>query len=89
MTDMLQSVVAEGTARGIDLGEMPAAGKTGTTNNNRDGWFVGYTRYYTTSIWVGSDQPKKIAGLTGSSYPAKIWEEYMNTIHEGLLPAEP
>jgi 1A family penicillin-binding protein len=88
MTDMLQSVVAEGTARGIDLGEMPAAGKTGTTNDNRDGWFVGYTRYYTTSIWVGSDQPKKIAGLTGSSYPAKIWEEYMNTIHEGLLPAE-
>ena len=88
MTDMLQSVLTDGTARGISLGEMPAAGKTGTTNDNRDGWFVGYTRYYTTSIWVGSDQPKKISGLTGSSYPAKIWEDYMNTIHEGLAPAE-
>ncbi len=88
MTDMLQSVVTDGTAKGIDLGEMPCAGKTGTTNNNRDGWFVGYTKYYTTSIWVGYDTPKKVPGLTGSSYPAAIWQDYMNTIHQGLLPAE-
>ena len=88
MTDMLQSVLTDGTAKGISLGEMPAAGKTGTTNSNRDGWFVGYTKYYTTSVWVGYDQPRKVPGLTGSSYPAAIWEEYMNVIHEGLVPAE-
>ena len=88
MTDMLQSVLTDGTARGINLVDRPAAGKTGTTNSNRDGWFVGYTKYYTTSIWVGYDQPKKVPGLTGASYPAKIWQEYMLAIHEGLVPAE-
>lgn len=88
MTDMLQSVLTDGTAKGISLGDMPAAGKTGTTNSNRDGWFVGYTKYYTTSIWVGYDIPKKVPGLTGSSYPARIWQDYMLSIHEGLLPAD-
>lgn len=88
MTDMLQSVLTDGTARGVSLGDMPAAGKTGTTNDNRDGWFVGYTKYYTTSIWVGYDQPKKVPGLTGSSYPAAIWQDFMLAIHEGKVPAE-
>ena len=88
MTDMLQSVLTDGTARGITLGDMPAAGKTGTTNSNRDGWFVGYTKYYTTSIWVGYDQPRQVPGLTGSSYPATIWQDYMTVIHDGLVPAD-
>lgn len=88
MTDMLQSVVTDGTAKGIDLGDMPVAGKTGTTNSNRDGWFVGYTGYYTTSVWVGYDIPKQVPGLTGSSFPATIWQEYMSGIHEGLIPME-
>ncbi|SDI86714.1 penicillin-binding protein, 1A family [Pseudobutyrivibrio sp. 49] len=86
MTDMLQSVVTDGTAKGIDLGDMPVAGKTGTTNSNRDGWFVGYTDYYTTSVWVGYDIPKAVPGLKGSTYPAKIWNEFMAQIHEGLTP---
>ncbi len=88
MTDMLQSVMTDGTARGSNLEDMPAAGKTGTTNSNRDGWFVGYTNYYTTSVWVGYDQPQQLPGLTGSSYPASIWQEYMTLIHEGLTPIE-
>ena len=88
MTDMLQSVLTDGTAKGNDLGEMPAAGKTGTTNSNRDGWFVGYTKYYTTSIWVGYDIPKQVPGLTGASYPASIWQDFMLKLHEGLVPAE-
>ena len=86
MTDMLQSVVTDGTAKGIDLGEMPVAGKTGTTNSNRDGWFVGYTSYFTTSVWVGYDIPKEVPGLKGSTYPAKIWNEFMAKAHEGLTP---
>ncbi|QFJ55061.1 transglycosylase domain-containing protein [Pseudobutyrivibrio xylanivorans] len=86
MTDMLQSVVTDGTAKGINLSEMPVAGKTGTTNSNRDGWFVGYSYYYTTSVWVGYDLPKQVPGLKGSTYPAKIWQDYMAKIHEGLQP---
>ena len=86
MTDVLQSTI--GTIRGgiIKLEGMPCAGKTGTTNDNKDGWFVGYTRYYTTSVWVGYDMPKEVAGLTGSSYPAAIWNDYMSKIHEELTP---
>ena len=86
MTDMLQTVMAEGTARGLGLGEMPSAGKTGTTNDNKDGWFAGYTRYYTTSIWVGYDQPTTLPGLMGSTYPGNIWHNYMMAIHENLKP---
>ena len=88
MTSMLESVIIDGTAKGIDLGDMPCAGKTGTTNDNRDGWFVGYTDYFTTSIWVGYDKPKTVPGLTGSSYPAAIWETYMSALHNGFEPRE-
>ena len=84
MTSMLQSVVTDGTAKGLTIGDIPIAGKTGTTNSNKDGWFVGYSPYYTTSIWVGYDLPKKVPGLTGSSYPASIWQDFMTEIHEGL-----
>lgn len=86
MTDMLQTVMTEGTGRGLGLGEMPCAGKTGTTNDNKDGWFAGYTRYYTTAIWVGYDQPAPLPGLTGASYPGNIWHNYMLSIHEDLTP---
>lgn len=86
MTDMLQTVMAEGTARGLGLGDMPSAGKTGTTNDNKDGWFAGYTRYYTTSIWVGYDQPAKLPGLAGATYPGNIWHNYMVSIHENMTP---
>lgn len=84
MTDILQTVITSGTARGLSLGDMPCAGKTGTTNSNYDGWFVGYTPYYTTSVWVGYDQPKAVPGLTGSSYPGSIWHDFMSKIHENL-----
>ena len=86
MTDILTGVLTEGTGAGLGLGDMPAAAKTGTTNDNKDGWFVGYTPYYTTSIWVGYDMPQELPGLTGSSYPGNIWHEFMMNIHTGLAP---
>ncbi|MCI9124756.1 MAG: PBP1A family penicillin-binding protein [Eubacterium sp.] len=86
MTDMLQTVLVNGTGTGLGLGDMPAAGKTGTTDDNKDGWFVGYTRYYTTSIWVGYDQPQTLPGLMGSTYPGNIWHNYMMSIHEKRTP---
>lgn len=84
MTDILQTVIASGTARGLSLGDMPCAGKTGTTNSNYDGWFVGYTPYYTTSVWVGYDQPREVPGLTGASYPGNIWHDFMLRMHQDL-----
>lgn len=77
MTDILKGSSDNGTGRGLALDGMPCAGKTGTTNENKDGWFVGYTRYYTTSVWVGYDMPKKLSGLSGASYPGRIWKTFM------------
>lgn len=86
MTDVLAGVFTGGTAKGLGLKEMPCAGKTGTTNDQKDGWFVGYTRYYTTSVWVGYDMPRKLDGLMGSTYPGKIWQTFMEQAHEDLEP---
>ncbi len=88
MTDMLVSVVKEGTGKGLAISQMPCAGKTGTTNDNKDGWFVGYSRYYTTSVWVGYDMPKELPTLKGSSYPGNIWHDFMENIHTGLTPLD-
>ncbi len=88
MTDVMKGVLTRGTGRGLGLGEMPCAGKTGTTNDNKDGWFAGYTRYYTTSVWVGYDMPRKMDGLMGRTYPGKIWQKFMLRAHEGLEPLD-
>ena len=88
MTDVLQGVLTNGTGRGLGLSDMPCAGKTGTTNDQKDGWFVGYTRYYTTSVWVGYDMPRQLDKLMGSTYPGTIWQKFMRGAHEGLEPME-
>lgn len=88
MTDVLKGVITTGTGKGLGLGDMPCAGKTGTTNDHKDGWFVGYTRYYTTSVWVGYDMPRKLQELMGNTYPGKIWQSFMNKAHEGLEPLD-
>ena len=63
---------------------MISAGKTGSTNDNKDGWFAGYTPYYTTVVWMGYDIPKEVSDLYGSTYPGKAWKQYMDGIHQGL-----
>lgn len=91
MTDVLKGVIEDyqGTAYGLALNNgMPAAGKTGTTDEGRDGWFVGYTKYYTTGIWVGNDTPEAMEELMGATYPGHIWQAFMNVIHEGLVPVD-
>ncbi|HIS06553.1 MAG TPA: PBP1A family penicillin-binding protein, partial [Candidatus Choladocola avistercoris] len=84
MTNILEGVLTRGTARGHGLSDMPAAGKTGTTNDNIDGWFVGYSAYYTTGVWVGFDSPRGVSALSGASYPVDIWHDFMEQIHTGL-----
>jgi membrane peptidoglycan carboxypeptidase len=81
MTEALIGVMNNGTARGLGLTYTESAGKTGTTNDKKDGWFVGYTPYYTTSVWVGYDLPKATEDLKGATYPGRIWHRYMEQIH--------
>jgi membrane peptidoglycan carboxypeptidase len=81
MTEALTGVIKKGTGQGLGLTNTISAGKTGTTNDKKDGWFVGYTPYYTTSVWVGYDLPKSVNDLTGASYPGSIWHAYMEQLH--------
>ena len=81
MTDVLKSVVTGGTGVGAKVPNVDTAGKTGTTSLNKDGWFCGYTPYYTTAVWVGRDDNRIMESLSGASYPKSIWSNFMNAIH--------
>ncbi len=81
MLELLEGVVKYGTARRMYWdADVPAAGKTGTTNDNRDGWFCGMIPDYTLSVWVGCDTPQKVAGLSGSTYPMRIFKGVMEEL---------
>ncbi len=82
LTDMLKDVVSTGTGKSARLSNMPAAGKTGTTSNNYDRWFAGYTPYYVGATWFGYDTNRKIPGDT--NYSARLWQIVMEKIHKGL-----
>ena len=80
MVDVMKSVISSGTASSMDwstASNETAYGKTGTTNDNKDGWFCGSTSQYTISVWVGCDHPEEIADLHGNTYPLSIWKECM------------
>src|SRR5271165_5083600 len=65
------------------LNGIRAAGKTGTTNNYRDAWFVGYTGNFVCGVWFGNDDYKPMHQMTGGSLPAQTWHEIMAFAHEG------
>lgn len=88
MTEEMTGVITDGTARGLGLSHTVSAGKTGTTNDKKDGWFVGYTPYYTTSVWVGYDLPRSVPDLQGASYPGTIWHSFMEEIHTKSMTRE-
>ena len=94
MNDILQGVFT-GTANGRGLGDRPAAGKTGTTNENRDAWFVGYTPNLSTAVWIGyRDKPlplnriKGVRSVTGGTIPAATWQRYMKRALDGVEVAK-
>lgn len=84
MVDVMKTVMESGTGRKVNLEGQICAGKTGTTNDQKDGWFLGFTKYYTTGVWVGYDMPREMEELKGNTYPAYIWHHFMQEIHEGL-----
>ena len=84
MMDMLESVVTNGTGHYAQIKGYSIAGKTGTTNDYRDAWFVGYTPDIVTGVWVGNDNNSKLPGITGGSLPARVFAQYMKTATESF-----
>ncbi|GJE56877.1 transglycosylase domain-containing protein [Methylobacterium thuringiense] len=84
MNFMLNKVVEEGTARKAQIEGWKVAGKTGTTNNYRDAWFVGYTGALVGAVWFGNDDHSTTNKMTGGSLPAMTWHEIMEPAHQGI-----
>lgn len=84
MNHLLYQVMTDGTGARANLGQRDAMGKTGTTNDWRDAWFVGYTAQLTTGVWVGNDAYNPMEKVTGGSIPAEIWRDFMISAHQNL-----
>jgi len=83
---MLAQVVAQGTGEAAQLSSVRAAGKTGTTQNYRDAWFLGYAGNLVTGIWMGNDDDTPMRRVTGGKYPARLWRDYMNEAIQVEVP---
>jgi penicillin-binding protein 1A len=94
-TQVLRGVITSGTGTRGRLDGQVAAGKTGTTTDNKDAWFVGYTPYLATAVWLGDpgDEPRdmnNVGGVRvqGGNYPTQIWASFMNAYHDALPELE-
>jgi penicillin-binding protein 1A len=76
MRDMLRAVVTEGTGHNARLRDLWSAGKTGTSQGNRDAWFVGFTDRLTTGIWFGNDDNSQMTSVSGANMPADAWRKF-------------
>ncbi|MCW1918367.1 PBP1A family penicillin-binding protein [Rhodobacter sp. KR11] len=81
---MMTQVIQGGTGGRAALGDRPVAGKTGTTSEARDAWFIGFTADYVTGVWMGYDDNTPLQGVTGGGLPAEIWHEVMVRVEDGL-----
>ena len=84
VTKMMEYGMNKGLLSFANIKNAVVAAKSGSTNDGKDGWLCGYSRYYTTAVWIGCDMPEGVPGLNGGSYPLNVWKQYMETIHEGL-----
>ncbi len=89
-TEVLAANVTSGTGTAARLPDQPAAGKTGTTDDSTDAWFVGFTPYLSTAVWMGVPLSNEASmrfggtGVTGGSYPADTWGQFMAEVHDSL-----
>lgn len=81
MTTIMKTVITNGTGRAASIGK-PAAGKTGTTDDSKDAYFIGYTPDIVTGVWVGNDDNSKMGNITGGTVPALIWRDVMKVATE-------
>jgi penicillin-binding protein 1A len=86
MNDMMNATLVSGTGRAATLPNQIAGGKTGTSQNFRDAWFVGYTAYYVGGVWIGNDDGSAMRNVGGGTLPAKIWHDIMLYAHQGKAP---
>ncbi len=84
MNEMMRAVVTNGTARRARLKNQDVGGKTGTSQDYRDAWFIGYTKHLVAGVWVGNDDNSSTKRVTGGSIPAQIWQEVMTAAHKRL-----
>ncbi|HVN00509.1 MAG TPA: PBP1A family penicillin-binding protein [Caulobacteraceae bacterium] len=87
MVGMLKTVITAGTGTGANIGR-PAAGKTGTSQDWRDAWFVGFTPDLLTAVWVGNDNGAPMAKVTGGELPAEIWRRFMSVALKTTPPRD-
>jgi penicillin-binding protein 1A len=83
MSNMLAAVIAKGTGHNAVI-DRPAAGKTGTTSDYRDAWFIGYSAELVAGVWMGNDNGSPMDQVTGGGLPARLWHDFMIHAHRGL-----
>jgi penicillin-binding protein 1A len=84
MNTMMAETLTSGTAHKATLPGWPAAGKTGTSQDFRDAWFIGYTAHLVTGVWLGNDDGTPTKHVTGGSLPVEIWSRVMRGAHQGV-----
>jgi penicillin-binding protein 1A len=87
MNAMMHETLVSGTARGASLPGWLAAGKTGTSQDFRDAWFIGYTSHLVTGVWLGNDDDTPTRKAAGGGLPVDIWSRFMKAAHQGVAPA--
>jgi penicillin-binding protein 1A len=87
MNGMMHETLVSGTARRADLPGWAAAGKTGTSQDFRDAWFVGYTAHLVAGVWLGNDDNSPTRKAVGGGLPVEIWSRFMKVAHQGVAPA--
>jgi len=84
MNAMMRETLRIGTAQRAQVAGWPAAGKTGTSQDFRDAWFVGYTSHLITGVWIGNDDSSPTRKATGGGLPVEIWSRVMKVAHQGV-----
>jgi penicillin-binding protein 1A len=87
MNTMMRETLVSGTARRADLPGWLAAGKTGTSQDFRDAWFIGYTSHLVAGVWLGNDDNSPTKKAVGGGLPVEVWSRFMRTAHQGVAPA--